>query len=423
MNTIFLHNENATVADADIRNALMQALDSRGSLRKILILPPDITRGNAYAGPITCMLYALCKERGIEVKLLPALGSHVPMAPEELDIMYPGIPHELFLPHDWRNDVVSLGQIPGGFIASISEGFFTDPIDVQLNREILDPSYDLVVSVGQVVPHEVAGMANYLKNLFVGCGGSSMIGASHYLGALYGMERMMGRDGTPLHKLFDYAREKFIPDMPLLFALTVTNRAEGELKVYSVAVGTGRDAFEQSVAVSLKKNFTLLNTPPKHIVAYLDPHEFRTTWLGNKAIYRTRMAIADGGKLTILAPAVHGCGEDPLNDVLIKRYGYIGRDRVLEATRNDPEMQANLAVPAHLIHGSGEGRFEIVYAAGELDKAIVESLGFTYRDCAGAMKQYDPAMLKDGYNMVDGEEIFYISNPALGLWAWKERFA
>jgi nickel-dependent lactate racemase len=423
MHTVFLHDARKTVPDADIQAALAQALDGRGTLKNILILPPDITRGNAYAGPITCMLYALCKERGIEAKLLPALGSHVFMTPAEMDTMYPGIPHDRFIHHDWRNDVVSLGQIPGEFVASISEGLLDTPVDVQLNREILDPSYDLIVSVGQVVPHEVAGMANYLKNLFVGCGGSSMIGASHYLGALYGMERMMGRDGTPLHKLFDYARERFIPNLPLLFALTVTNRVEGKLNVYSVAIGTERDAFEKSVSVSLRRNFTLLDAPPKHMVVYLEPHEFRTTWLGNKAIYRTRMAIADGGKLTILAPAVHGCGEDPINDVLIKRYGYIGRDRVLEATRNDPEMQANLSVPAHLIHGSSEGRFEIIYAARELGREVVESLNFTYMDCAEAMRRYDIHSLKDGYNTVDGEEIFYISNPALGLWAWKERFS
>ncbi len=407
------------VTDAEIETTLREMLCGKG-LKKILLLPPDITRLNSYGGVISNMIYKLLPD--CEVDVMPALGSHVKMTREEAARMYGDIPYERFIEHRWREDVVKLGEVPADYVKEVSEGYMDAAIDVEVNKRLLDKSYDLILSIGQVVPHEVVGMANYLKNVFVGCGGASMINYSHYLGALYGMERMMGRDHSPVHKVFDYAYEHYLQEIPLTFILTVTSPVDGKTQVDAVSIGSQRDTFEKAVAVSQKRNLDILDKPIKKAVVYLDPDEFRTTWVGNKSIYRTRMAIDDGGELIVLAPGVHGCGEDPINDVLIRRHGYIGREGVFAAVKSDPELQENLGVAAHLIHGSSEGRFRITYAAGGLTKEEVESLNFSYMDCDEALKKYDITKLKNGYNTVDGEEIFFISNPALGLWAFKDRF-
>lgn len=419
MDNIFLGGASGPVSDAQLRETLEKLVCGKG-YRKILLLPPDITRFNSYAGVIADMIYELLPD--VEIDVMPALGTHVKMTEKEAATMYPSIPYDRFIEHKWREDVVKLGEVPAEYVKEVSEGYMSVALDVEVNKRIMDKSYDRIFSIGQVVPHEVVGMANYLKNIFVGCGGASMINYSHYLGALYGMERMMGRDHSPVHKVFDYAYEHYLRDVPLTFILTVTSPVGGKTQVDCVSIGDKRDTFEKAVAVSQQRNLDILDAPLKKVVVYLDPNEFRTTWLGNKSIYRTRMAIADGGELIVLAPGVHGCGEDPTNDVLIRRYGYVGRDRTLAAVENDPEMRENLSVAAHMIHGSSEGRFKITYCAGGLTREEVESINFSYMDCGEAMKKYDITKLKDGFNTVDGEEIFYISNPALGLWAYKDRF-
>ena len=260
-------------------------------------------------------------------------------------------------------------------------------------------------------------MANYSKNIFVGCGGSSMINSSHMLGAFYGMERVMGRDHSPVRRLFDYAQEKFLGRVPLMYVLTVTTNRGDETLIHGLYIGNDRRLFEQAVALSQKLNLTHLDRPIQKAVVFLDEREFKSTWLGNKAIYRTRMAMADGGELIILAPGVRKFGEDAVNDRLIRKYGYVGREKVLELVRQNEDLRQNLSVAAHLIHGSADGRFRVTYCPGMLSPDEVKAAAFGYMPLSEALAKYPPCSLKDGYNTLpDGEEIFYISNPALGLW-------
>jgi len=421
MNGLFLEAEaSGGLRDTQIREVLEQSLSAYGKLKKILILPPDITRMNSYAGPISRMLCELLPD--VRVDIMPALGTHVPMTAAEIANMYAGVPSERFIDHNWRTDVEKIGEVPAEFVNEVSEGHMNTPVAVEVNRLLLDKSYDLIISVGQVVPHEVVGMSNYNKNIFVGCGGSEMINSSHYLGALYGMERMMGRDHSPVHKVFDYAEAHFAMDIPLMYVLTVTTSDAGGVHVQSIASGRDRELFSKSIAVSQKHNLTFLDKPLKKAVVYLDPKEFRTTWLGNKAIYRTRMAMADGGELLVIAPGVHRCGEDLQNDAIIKKYGYVGRDNVLQMVMGNKDLADNLSVAAHLIHGSSDGRFHITYAAGQMSQEEIESVGFGYMPIEEALSRYDVHSLKNGFNTVNNEEIFFVSNPAIGLWAYKERF-
>jgi len=236
---------------------------------------------------------------------------------------------------------------------------------------------------------------------------------------------MMGRADTPVRRVLNYASEHFGSMMPpIVYVQTVVNKnAAGELVMRGMYISEGTEAFDCAAELSLKCNFLMMDREMKKAVVYLDPHEFHSTWLGNKSVYRTRMALADDAELIVLAPGVHEFGEDKKIDELIRRYGYCGTPATLQAVKDDPELAGNLSAAAHLIHGSSEGRFRIRYCPGHLTREEIESVHFEYGDLAEYMAKYDPEKLADGWNVVDGEEIFYISNPGLGLWAYEGRFA
>ena len=407
----------------EIRRVLLRSLKGR-QLRKVLILPPDFTRFHSNAGFITNVYYHALTDAGVQVDIMPALGTHVPVSESQWKTMFGDIPYEKMLVHDWKNDVVTLGQIPGDFIASITDGLWTEPINAQVNRRVLDPSYDLIISPGQVVPHEVIGMSNHAKNLFVGVGGSEMINKSHMVGAVYGMERMMGKDHTPVRRIFDYGMEHFLADRPILFVLTVTTAPGGHIRTHGLFLGEGRECLTQAVKLAQEKNIDFVEHGLRKCVVYLDPSEFKSTWLGNKAVYRTRMAMADGGELIVLAPGVDKFGEQAGQDAIIRKYGYRGRLKTLEEFRKpeNTDLQTNMGTAAHLIHGSSDGRFSITYAVKEISRAEVESVGFGAADYDEMAAKYDPEKLTYGYNTVDGEKVFFIPNPALGLWINREKF-
>ncbi len=410
------------ISDAQLRRALERSLAGRrDGLKKVLILPPDFTRMHSGAGKITAMYYELLKNV-CKVEIMPAVGTHDPMNEAEISAFFPSVPKTLFLTHNWRTDVVRLGQVPGDYVGKVSAEISREPIDVEVDRRLLDPTYDLILSVGQVVPHEVVGMANYSKNIFIGCGGSSMIGQSHMLGAFCGLENIMGRDKTPVRLVLDYA-ERMIEKIPLLYVLTVTTLSEGEVKLNGLFIGRKRRLFEEAVRLSQEKNITYVDRPLQKVVVFLDEREFKSTWLGNKAVYRTRMAIGSGGELVVLAPGVVKFGEDAVNDRLIRKYGYVGRKRVLEMCRTQRDLRQNLSVAAHLIHGSSDGKFGITYAVRHLTRKEIESANFAYLPYEEAVRRYRPDRLREGYNRLEnGEEIYFIRNPALGLWSTRDRF-
>ena len=413
----------AGLTNDEIKAALEESLKDR-TVKKALLIPPDFTRFHSNAGLITNIYYHLLTDAGAEVDVLPALGTHVPVTKEEAAKMFGDIPFEKFIAHNWRTDVVKIGEVPADYLEEISEGLWHDAVDVEINKLVMDPSYDLIISAGQVVPHEVIGMANHSKNLFVGVGGSSMINSSHMVGAVYGLERMMGKDNTPVRKILDYGLTHFLSDRPIIFALTVTTAPGGVIQTHGLFIGDTRKVLEDAIALAQKDNIDFVETGIKKCVVYLDPAEFRSTWLGNKAVYRTRMAIADGGDLIILAPGVDKFGEDPQIDVLIRKYGYTGRIHILEEFEKpeNTDLKENMSAAAHLIHGSSDGRFNITYAVKNISKEEIESVGFIAADYDEMAAKYDPEKLQLGYNTVDGEEIFYIPNPALGLWINRETF-
>ena len=313
--------------------------------------------------------------------MLPALGTHTPVTPEQMAEMFAGVPTDLFRVHNWRTGVAKLGEVPAEFVRQVSEGAVDFPWPVQLANLIWSGGHDLILSIGQVVPHEVIGMANYNKNIFVGTGGPDSINRSHFIGAAYGMERMMGRTDTPVRRILNYAGERFTKHLPIVYVHTVVGRdAGGRLQVRGLYVGDDAEVFDRAASLSLQVNFEMVEQPLKKVVVYLDPSEFKSTWLGNKSIYRTRMAMADGGELLVLAPGLKEFGEDAEIDRLIRKYGYRGTPATLAAVKANGELQRNLGAAAHLIHGSSEGRFSITFCPGHLTRQEIESVNFRHAD-------------------------------------------
>lgn len=420
-------SKNHSLSALDLKNGLFEAFNKLGARQKVLAIPPDYTRFPSRAGELTEFSWEYYGPKLTDI--LPALGTHSPMTEEQISHMFGKTPANLFREHDWRNDVVTLGEVPGEFIKQVSEGAVDYPWPAQVNKLLVDGGFDLILSLGQVVPHEVVGMANYNKNIFVGTGGSEGINKSHFIGAAYGMEKMMGRADTPVRKVFNYASENFAAYLPIIYVQTVVGlNRDGKLQTYGLFIGDDFEVFDKAAKLSLEVNFEMVDKPLKKVVVWLDPTEFKSTWLGNKSIYRTRMAIADGGELIVLAPALKEFGEDKEIDRLIRKYGYFGTPHTLKVTAENQGLQNNLGAAAHLIHGSSEGRFSITYCPGKkpgnLTKEEIESVGFKWADYDKMVASYNPEFLKDGFNTLpNGEEIFYISNPALGLWAYRDRFA
>lgn len=414
------------LSNDDLHRGLTEALNKLGDQKKVLAIPPDYTRLPSRAGELTEIAWKYYGEKLTDV--LPALGTHSPMTDEQINHMFGETPRNLFRIHDWRRDVITLGEVPAAYVKQVSEGKVDFSWPAQVNRLLVEGNFDLILSIGQVVPHEVVGMANYNKNIFVGTGGIEGINKSHFVGAVYGMERMMGRSDTPVRKIFNYASDHFASHLPIVYVLTVVGvNKEGNQQTYGLFVGDDLSVFDLAARLSLEVNFEMVEKPLKKVVVWLDPTEFKSTWLGNKSIYRTRMAIADGGELIVLAPALKEFGEDKEIDRLIRKYGYHGTPATLKAVSENEELRDNLSAAAHLIHGSSEGRFTITYCPGKssenLTKEEIESVGFRWDDIDRVMKTYRVETLKNGVNTLpDGEEVFFISNPALGLWAHRDRF-
>lgn len=447
----------ASLTEEDLTTHIDSFLESVGERRDILLIPPDFTRYHSQAGKITqivCDYYQITKNdvspqkkaKTIDnlsclpsIEIIPALGTHAPMNSAEIRTMFGDQLAEMdptpFRIHDWRNGVVTIGETPAEMVKEATGGLVERPWPAQLNKIIWDRRLStqaeqepksLILSIGQVVPHEVMGMANFNKNIFVGTGGTDAINLSHFIGAVIGMERVMGRKTNPLRDILNYASEKYLhSELDLWYILTVVSPdpCSGDLAIRGLYIGKDVECYLNACDLSLKVNFILLEKPVKRMVVYLEPGEFHSTWLGNKAIYRTRMAMADDGDLIILAPGVERFGEDGTIDELIRKFGYKGTPIVMKMMEENEELQLNLSAVAHLIHGSTEGRFRVTYCPGHLSREEIEQVGFQYAELSLMSQKYNVMTLRDGWNKDSEGDFYFVKNPALGLWATEARFA
>ena len=384
---------------------------------KILVVPPDITRLPSNAGELTKILYQIWLEaKGEQFDILPAIGTHTPMTKSQIKTMFGCLDQANYYDHDWRTDLSQLGQVPSNLVSEVSNGKVDYDIPVAINRRIVGGGYDLILSVGQVIPHEVVGMANGFQNILIGTGGQEMINKSHFLGAADGIERLLGRTNTSVRQIFNYAHDNFLKKIGIIYIMTVMETSKsGEMVMRGLFAGDDHQTFEKAAELSQAVNINWLDEPLNQVVVYLDPLEFKSTWLGNKAIYRTRMAMADNGELIVIAPGLKEFGEDPEIDYLIRKYGYSGTDTTLQQVSENKDLQANLSAAAHLIHGTSDGRFRVTYATSDLSREEIEGVGYEWADVNQMISQFNPEQLADGFN----GNLFFISNPAQGLWIVK----
>lgn len=384
--------------------------------RRVLLLPPDYSRCFSYGGAVCNALYLRLKDEH-EVFIMPAVGTHVQMTDAEKALFFPDVPAEAFLEHHWQTDPVCVGTVPGADIARWTDGAYDQDIRVLINHRLVDGSFDTIVSIGQVLPHEVVGMANYTKNLMVGTGGREMINRSHLVGALCGIENILAQVDTPVRAIFDYAQHHYLNKLGIHFFQTVTQQTAQGTLLNGLFIGQDRQPYEAAAKLSLELNVNWLDKAPARMVAYLDPMEFKSTWIGNKAIYRTRKAIATGGELIVIAPGVHSFGENPEVEAALRKYGYCGTEKVRELCQqgafDDLEM-----VAAHIMHSSPDGRFRVVYATNPalLSPEDVRKAGFEWMDVQEAIARYHPEESDTGYSADADGEYYFVKAPSAGLW-------
>jgi len=406
-----------TVLDElDVRKIITDVLDNFGKLRSVLAIPPDYSRRESFAGQITTILWDYYSDS--ITSILPATGTHSPMSEYQIKDMFAGIPHDRFLVHNWRSDCINVGTIEDSFVSQVTDGLYNETWEAEINRSIVTGNHDLVISIGQVVPHEVAGMANHSKNIFIGTGGTNSINKSHYFSALYGIENILGRTDTPLRRLLNEAFTRFCKDLKILYILTVVEPVPGSKNlIRGLFIGDDIECFEAAAELSSEVNITSLKNAPDTIIVNLDQHLYKSTWIGNKAIYRTRMAIKEDGDLFIVAPGIEKFGEDQEIDKLIRKYGYLPRKIVPGLVEENHDLGENLAVAAHLMHGYSEGKFNIHYCTEKLSKDEIVSVGYQYMDINTLDRKYNLDKLDPGSNFTsEGKQVYYIDNPGLGLW-------
>lgn len=390
--------------------------------KRVLLLPPDITRMHSGAGRLTEMLYRAFADEA-EVHVIPTLGQHEPHTPEQNRAMFGSIPNERIHAHHWIDTVVPVGEIPADFVQQRTNGAADWAIPVVLNRMLMEESWDLIINVGHVVPHEVLGFANHNKNYFIGLAGKELICTSHMAAACCGIENNLGTLTTPVRACFNRAEEEYLGSLPDVYVQVVMARdSEDNLVHTGVYVGDDVETYLQAARQSREQNIKVFDEPLKKVVCVMQADEFFSTWVANKAIYRTRMVMADGGELVIIAPGLKRFGEQEAVDRLIRKYGYVGTQRVMELYRQNADMQDLAHATAHLIHGSSEGRFTITYAPGHLSREEIEGVNFRYADLDETLRRYPPDQLREGFNTLpDGEEIYFIPTPSAGLWSTREK--
>ncbi len=388
---------------------------------RVLLLPPDITRMHSGAGWITEAFYQQL-EGEAEVHLIPTLGQHEPHTVEQNRAMFGTIPQERIHSHDWRHGVVQVGQIEADYVSSVSRGVADWAIPIWLNRKLMQDRWDWIINIGHVVPHEVLGFANHNKNYFIGLGGKETICAAHMAAACCGIENNLGNLLTPVRQCFNKAETEFLSDLPDFYVQVVLAREpQGKLVHTGVFVGDDLETYLTAARQSRDQNITLVDEPLNKIICVMQGDEFFSTWVANKAVYRTRMAMADGGELIIIAPGLKRFGEQPDVDAFIRKFGYCGTPRVMELYEQHAEMKDLAHATAHLIHGSSESRFRITYAPGHLHRRDIEQVNFEYTDLAETLARYPVDRLREGFNEVHGERVFFIPTPSAGLWSTREK--
>ena len=343
----------------DLRAILEQSLLRVAPGARVLSIIPDKTRDDN-----TDILFPIATEilqaRQIsQFDALVAQGTHVPMTDEEKrskiganENSVPGLGH--VYDHQWNvpEELVTIGELSAARVTELTGGLITKAVPVNLNRRLGPGVYDTVLIFSATVPHEVAGFAGGAKYLFPGVAGPDLTHATHWLGALAGIENVIGRVETPTRHMIEAAAD-FVAAQIITLNSVITREEDNRLRTHALFAGDFRGAFRRAAEVSREIHIKYTGRKYQRVVALLDEH-YDELWVGGKASYKLGGIIEAGGELIIYAPHLRSISET--HGRLIEKYGYAPLDRVREMVALSTELQNNLAVAAHLAHVSYAGQ-------------------------------------------------------------------
>ena len=344
---------------ADLREILSQGLASIPPGASVLAIVADKTRDDNTDILFPLAARILADRRIAKLDALVAQGTHAPMSERDKRIKI-GLSSSAQIPgvgrifdHDWAipEKLVTIGVLDAARVKQITRGLLDRPIDLRVNRLLAPGLYDTVLIFGTTAPHEVAGFSGGAKYFFPGVAGPELTHASHWLGALATIEKVIGRIETPTRHLFEAAAD-FVPARVISLSSVVT-RDHGRLRTHALFCGDFRQAVRKAAEVSRHVHIRYTGRKYQRVVALLDEH-YEDLWVGGKASYRLGPVIEEGGALIIYAPHLARISET--HEALIKRYGYAPLERIRELVSQSQELQENLCVAAHLAHVSFAGR-------------------------------------------------------------------
>ncbi len=344
---------------SDLHAILEQSLLRVAPGARLLSIIPDKTRDDN-----TDILFPIAAEilQGRQISQFDALvaqGTHVPMTDEEKrskiganENSVPGLGH--VYDHQWNvpEELVTIGELSAARVTELTGGLITKAVPVNLNRRLGPGVYDTVLIFSATVPHEVAGFAGGAKYLFPGVAGPDLTHATHWLGALAGIENVIGRVETPTRHMIEAAAD-FVAAQIITLNSVITREEDNRLRTHALFAGDFRGAFRRAAEVSREVHIKYTGRKYQRVVALLDEH-YDELWVGGKASYKLGGIIEAGGELIIYAPHLRSISET--HGRLIEKYGYAPLDRVREMVALSTELQNNLAVAAHLAHVSYAGQ-------------------------------------------------------------------
>jgi len=380
----------SALTEHELAIIVKQGLEAIRPHERVLAIVPDKTRDDS-----TDILFPIAaeilEERGVACfDALIAQGTHPPMSEDQklskLGIGSSGFPGRLF-DHRWDlpDELVTLGELSEATVIRLTGGLLTHAVPVSLNKLLARGVYDTVLVFGATVPHEVAGFAGGAKYFFPGVAGPELTHSTHWLGALAGIENIIGQTETPTRHLIEAAAD-LIAAQIISLNTVVSRTADGRLITHALFAGDIREAFRRAVEVSKQVHIRYTGRKYKTVVALLDRH-YDELWVGGKASYKLGAIIEDGGELIIFAPHLIRISET--HGELIEKYGYAPLESVRDMLGVSPELRENLCIAAHLAHVAYAGRiddqgrvvprYRITMATG-LDEATCKKVNLGYLD-------------------------------------------
>ena len=367
---------------------VQEALEVVQPGERVLAIIPDKTRVDN-----THLLFPVAAEflskRGVaSFDALVAQGTHPAMSKSQklLKIGRTDFSGQLF-DHRWdeSDELITIGELNAETVQQLTMGLIDYAVSVRINKLLAPGIYDKVLVFGATVPHEVAGFAGGAKYFFPGVAGPELTHTTHWLGALAGIENIIGQVETPTRRLIEAAAD--LIDARIISLNTVVSRAEDdELVTYALFAGDIREAFRKAAEVSRQVHIRYTGRKYKKVIALLDPH-YDELWVGGKASYKLGAIIEAGGELIIYAPHLTKLSET--HGALIEKYGYAPLESVRDMLGVSAELRENLCIAAHLAHVAYAGRldergrvvprYKITMATG-LDEEICRRVNLGYLD-------------------------------------------